>query len=85
MRSVNKRNSKQQGHAAANTGTNNLYNIRRGEEGQLQHFLVRATFSSFTRPNHLETTIIKKFLFFTEQDGKACGLVHKLLFILLKP
>jgi len=42
MGSVNKRNSEQQGHAAANTGTNNLYNIGRGEEGQPKQFLVLA-------------------------------------------
>ena len=30
----------------------------RGEEGQPQQFLVRATFSSFSRPSHLEILVL---------------------------
>ena len=32
--------------------------IKGGEEGQPQQFLVRATFSSFSRPSHLEILVL---------------------------
>jgi len=32
--------------------------VHRGEEGQTQQLLVRATFSSFSRPNHLEILVL---------------------------
>jgi len=35
----------------------------RGEEGQPQQFLVRAAFSSFSRPSHLEILVLS-ILFF---------------------
>ena len=33
-------------------------NCDRGEEGQSQQFLVPATFSSFSRPSHLEILVL---------------------------
>ena len=44
----------------------------RGEEGQPQQFLVRATFSSFSRPSHLEILVlwlswVLKFLILEEK------------------
>ena len=35
--------------------------VRLGEEGQPQRFLVRATFSSFFRPSHLGTLVLRLF------------------------
>jgi len=35
----------------------------RGEEGQPQQFHVRATFSSFSRPSHLEILVLSILLF----------------------
>ena len=32
-----------------------------GEEGQTQQLLVRATFSSFSHPNHLEIRVLRLF------------------------
>jgi len=35
--------------------------LGRGEEGQPQQFLVRATFSSFSRPSHLGILVLRLF------------------------
>ena len=37
--------------------------IVKGEEGQPQQFLVRATFSPFSRPSHLEILVLIKIFF----------------------
>jgi len=37
--------------------------IYQGEEGQPQQFLVRATFSSFSRPSHLEILVLPIYFF----------------------
>ena len=36
-----------------------LYTVHRGEEGQPHQSLVRATFSSFSRPSHLEILVLR--------------------------
>ena len=38
--------------------------VTRGEKGQPQPFLIRATFSSFSRPSHLEISYPFKSIFF---------------------
>ena len=38
---------------------NRTTTVRRGEEGQPQKFLVRATFSSFSCPSHLEILVLR--------------------------
>jgi len=48
---------------------NNMWDIDvflglKGEEGQPQHFLIRATFSSFSRPNHLKILVLPIYFFF---------------------
>ena len=35
------------------------HSVHRGEEGQPQQFLVRATFSSFSRPSHIEFIVLR--------------------------
>ena len=39
----------------------------RGEEGQPQQFLVRATFSSFSRPSHLKILVLPIISFLNVQ------------------
>ena len=39
-----------------------------GEEGKPQQFLVRATFSSVSRPSHLEILVLYKIFFFYESN-----------------
>ena len=41
-----------------------------GEEGQPQQFLVRATFSSFSRPSHLEILVLTTLCFLSVKSSK---------------
>ena len=41
-----------------------------GKEGQPQQFLVRATFSSFSRPSHLEILVLTTLCFLSVKSSK---------------
>ena len=43
----------------------------RGEEGQPHHSLVRTTFSSFSRPNHLEMLVLSILFFKVSNPSRA--------------
>ena len=45
--------------------------IHRGEEGQPQQFLVRATFSSFSRPRHLKILVFSILFFLSVLTDKT--------------
>ena len=44
--------------------------VGRGEEGQPHHTLVRTTFSSFSRPNHLEILVLSILFFLSVRSLK---------------
>ena len=47
----------------SNRPLNINFTLTWGEEGQPQQLLVRATFSSFSHPNHLEILVLRLFCF----------------------
>ena len=49
---------------------NRFYFIWRGEEGQLHQSLVRTTFSSFSRPNHIEILVLSILFFYCVRSLK---------------
>ena len=52
------------------------YAVRGGEEGQPQQFLVRATFSSISRPSHLKILVFS-ILFFLSVSSSQIKLFLK--------
>jgi len=63
----------------------NVNAVKQGEEGQLQQFLVRATFSPCSRPSHLEIIALRLMCFKVSDYVAGLPPPEQAFFLFLNP